>query len=81
VKIGHIIPFLNQALTLSAALRGSSPYMAYCLVAARQPSRFHLDLEMELACSWTFFLLLGLAMSVPLLGGNITACSKQKWNK
>jgi hypothetical protein len=45
--ISLLIPFLNQALTLSAALRGSSPYTMYCLVAARLPSRFHLDLEME----------------------------------
>jgi hypothetical protein len=42
------IPFLNQAFTLSAVLRRSSPYSLYCLVAARLPSRVHLDLEMEL---------------------------------
>jgi hypothetical protein len=43
-----IIPVLNQAFTLSAALHRSSPYSLYCLVAARLPSRAHLDLEMEL---------------------------------
>jgi hypothetical protein len=42
-----VIPFLNQAFTLSAVLRRSSPYSLYCLVAARLPSRAHLDLEME----------------------------------
>jgi hypothetical protein len=41
----YLIPFLNQAFTLSAALRRSSPYSLYCLVAARLPSRAHLDLD------------------------------------
>jgi len=47
-QIVCVIPFLNQALNSSDALRRSSPYSLYCLVAARFPPRFHLDLEMEL---------------------------------
>jgi hypothetical protein len=41
---------------LSAALRRFSPYSLYCLVAARLPSRAHLDLEMELRDVFLFFL-------------------------
>jgi hypothetical protein len=44
----QIIPFLNQTLTSSNALRRSSPYSLYCFVAARFSPRVHLDLEMEL---------------------------------
>ncbi len=47
-EIGCVIPILNQTLTLSASLCGSSPYYMYCLVAARLPSRFHFDGELEL---------------------------------
>jgi hypothetical protein len=55
-----VTPFLNQALTLSAALCGASPYSLYCLVAARLPSRFHLDLDMELEI-----------LAAPMSGGKI----------
>jgi hypothetical protein len=53
-KDGVLIPVLNQAFTLSAVLRCSSPYSLYCLVAARLPSRAHLDLEMELPVGWSW---------------------------